>query len=84
MFDFRHGRSTRRLLSDRKRDNWQAVGKKLVYYSNKLYMILSNSSAQGKKRNKKKLLLGMKRSVLVPRSMSTFRCVLFWQSCHTC
>lgn len=26
MFDFRHGRSTRRLLSDRKRDNWQAVG----------------------------------------------------------
>lgn len=49
MFDFRHGRSTRRLLSDRKRDNWQAVGKKLVYYSNKLYMILSNSSAQGKK-----------------------------------
>lgn len=31
MFDFRHGRSTRRLLSDRKRESWQSVGKKLGY-----------------------------------------------------
>lgn len=33
IFDFRQGRSTRRLLSDRKLGSRHAVGKKLVYYS---------------------------------------------------
>ena len=40
----------RRLLSNRKHESGQVVGKKLVYYLNKPCMvILSNSLARGKK-----------------------------------
>ena len=53
MFDFRHGRTTRRLLSDRKRESWQAAGKKLVYCSNKpcIYYPIPSLGAKNEKKN---------------------------------